>query len=419
MMTLYLRLPSRSLAADFKSWTQLPAAFAQTDTNSRIIKTGYAPAANLAAMLPAARQVVLLLGVADITIVRIPAPPLPKSQLRLALAGLTEDHLLSDPADCLFKSGLAKDGQLTVAIADRDWLGAVVAYFYSLGTTDITALPMPLCITPSDSGILAVVSHTSDMVEIALHTGLGEAFGFTSYPHDSRSCESEMINLLLKIANGRPLSIAVPAERLDAYQRAQHFIAIDTEHFGLREDDWQCWLNSAVQPEFDFVPELRSRHAKGSAVQGWRTPLLVAGFIFLMNLVALNIDWWRMHREEQSLRMSMTTQYQRSFPTETVILDPLAQMQQKKLRTQGAGSDQFSTLLARFSDALQSSDVQAASASPIWSLDYRDSALFIQLRAGISLPLDKIRGALKLQQIELIEQPPQEGRMVWQVRTAS
>ena len=123
MMTLYLRLPSRSLAADFKSWTELPAAFAQTDTNSRIIKTGYAPAANLAAMLPAARRVVLLLGVADITIVRIPAPPLPKSQLRLALAGLTEDHLLSDPADCLFKSGLAKDGQLTVAIADRDWCG--------------------------------------------------------------------------------------------------------------------------------------------------------------------------------------------------------------------------------------------------------------------------------------------------------
>jgi hypothetical protein len=125
-----------------------------------------------------------------------------------------------------------------------------------------------------------------------------------------------------------------------------------------------------------------------------------------------------MHREEQFLRMSMTSQYQRSFPNETVILDPLAQMQQKKQRTQGAGSDQFSTLLARFSDALQSSDVQAASASPIWSLDYRDAVLRIQLKAGISLPLDKIRDALKLHQIDLIEQPPQEGRMVWQIRTA-
>ena len=418
MMTLYLRLPSRALAPDFKSWTQLPTAFVQADTNARVMKTGHASAESLAAMLAATRQVVLLLGVADVTIVRITAPPLPKSQVRLALAGLTEDYLLSDPADCLFKSGPAKEGQRTIAMTDRDWLEAVVAHFYTLGAADITALPMPLCIRPVDGGILAVVSHTADKVEIALRTGPGEAVGFTSCPHDPRSCESEVITLLLKIANDRPLSMVVPAERLDAYLYAQHSIAGDANLVELREDDWQCWFDSTAKADFDFVPELRSDHVKPSAVKGRRTPILIVSFILLIHLIGLNIDWWRMHREEQFLRMSMTSQYQRSFPNETVILDPLAQMQQKKQRTQGAGSDQFSTLLAHFSDALQSSDGQAALASPIWSLDYRDAVLRIQLKAGISLPLDKIRDALKLHQIDLIEQPPQEGRMVWQIRTA-
>ena len=418
-MTLYVRLPAKAIAVDFKRWTQIPVEFAHIDAQFRVIETGCASLEELGRIVPAAREVVLLTGAADITIVRITAPPLPQSKLRLALAGLTEDYLLNDPANCLFRSGFVRDGQLTIAIADREWINTIATHFYALGAANIKVLPLPLYVAPIDGGIFAVVIHTADTVEIAVRSGPREGIGFSCYPQDLRASESETLNLLLKIANGRPLSIAVPADRLDAYQHAHYAHAADGNVFNLREDDWQCWLDSAAPPTFDFTPELNSRHAKGSAAERWRTPILVTGFLVLMNIAALNIDWWRMHREEKSLRLAMTSQYQRNFPTETVILDPLAQMQQKRQLAQGAGSDRFTVLLAHFSLALQSSDRQFATTSPIWSLEYRDSALSIQLRPGISVPLDKIRDALKLHQVELIEQPPQEGRLAWQIRMAS
>ena len=418
-MTLYVRLPAKAIAEDFKRWTQIPVQFAHIDAQSRVIETGCASMEELIRIVPAAREVVLLSGAADIIIVRITAPPLSQSQLRLALAGMTEDHLLTDPANCLFKSGFVRNGQLTVAIADREWIETIATHFYALGAINIKVLPLPLYVAPIDGGLFAVVTHAADTVEIALRTGPNEGIGFSCCPQNLRASESETIDLLLKIANGRPLNLAVPADRLEAYQHAQYVHAGDANFLNLSEDDWKCWLDTAAPPTFDFIPELHSRHAKGSAVVRWRTPMLVAGLLVLMNIAALNIDWWRMHREEKSLRLAMTSQYQRNFPNETVILDPLAQMQQKRQLVQGAGSDRFSVLLAHFSHALQSSDRQFATTSPIWSLEYLDSALSIQFRPGISVPLDKIRDALKLHRIELIEQPPQEGRLAWQIRMAS
>ena len=84
-MTLYVRLPAKAIAEDFKRWTQIPVQFAHIDAQSRVIKTGCASMEELIRIVPAAREVVLLSGAADITIVRITAPPLSQSQLRLAL----------------------------------------------------------------------------------------------------------------------------------------------------------------------------------------------------------------------------------------------------------------------------------------------------------------------------------------------
>ena len=220
-MTLYVRLPAKAIAVDFKRWTQIPVEFAHIDAQFRVIETGCASLEELGRIVPAAREVVLLTGAADITIVRITAPPLPQSKLRLALAGLTEDYLLNDPANCLFRSGFVRDGKLTIAIADREWITTIATHFYALGAANIKVLPLPLYVAPIDGGIFAVVIHTADTVEIAVRSGPREGIGFSCYPQDLRASESETINLLLKIANGRPLSIAVPADRLDAYQHAR------------------------------------------------------------------------------------------------------------------------------------------------------------------------------------------------------
>ena len=61
----------------------------------------------------------------------------------------------------------------------------------------------------------------------------------------------------------------------------------------------------------------------------WRQPLALAAAVLAINVAALNIDWWRMKAEANSLRASMTQTYKSALPKETVIIDPVAQMWQK------------------------------------------------------------------------------------------
>lgn len=416
MATLYIRLPSRACAADSDSWKQLPMAFAMTDASGRISAAGIAGADERSRMASQSHSVVLILGAADVTILRMAIPKMSSGQLRQALPGLTEDYLLVDPAHCIFKSELNAAGQLTAAIADSAWINTIVDDFQSRGATNLMALPAPLCIAPASDQLIAIVSRTNDIIDIALRNGSDEAFGFTLCPSDASAHEREVLETLLRMARGRPLTVAVPAGELDHYRQAQLFISGDTDSFHLCADDWRLWFGDSTPVSFNFITELQTKQSRATTLKGWRTPLTIASLVLSTNLIALNADWWRMQQEAQTLRAAMTKQYQRSFPAETVIIDPLAQMQQKQQRAAGAGSSEFTSLLAHFGQAWQSSDLPTPLLQSVVGLDYRNTALNIEIRAGASLPLDKIRDALKSKKIELIEQPPKNGGMVWQIR---
>jgi general secretion pathway protein L len=114
-------------------------------------------------------------------------------------------------------------------------------------------------------------------------------------------------------------------------------------------------------------------------LHAWRGSLLLVSAVLLVNIAALNFDWWQMSREAKNLRAAMLQIYQARYPKESVIIDPIAQMQQKiGSAKQAAGlaiPQDFTALATSFGEAWAS--IAASEKPSIASLEYRDSSLFV------------------------------------------
>jgi general secretion pathway protein L len=137
--------------------------------------------------------------------------------------------------------------------------------------------------------------------------------------------------------------------------------------------------------------------------------------LLLINVVALNFDWWRMSREAANLRASMKQIYLSAYPKETVILDPLLQMRQKitaaKHDSGVAAADDFSRLVAEFSQAWDST--HPADSSAIVSLTYQQRSLLVQLKSP--LPAPAMQAALAAHQLNLEVAP--DAATTWTIRS--
>ena len=74
--TLALRLPSRHVARSMPDWRAQPLAFALTAREGKLLRSGAAPLPELAPQLAQVQRVVLLLAASDVTLLRMPVPPL-------------------------------------------------------------------------------------------------------------------------------------------------------------------------------------------------------------------------------------------------------------------------------------------------------------------------------------------------------
>jgi general secretion pathway protein L len=137
--------------------------------------------------------------------------------------------------------------------------------------------------------------------------------------------------------------------------------------------------------------------------------------LLLINVVALNFDWWRMSREAANLRASMKQIYLSAYPKETVILDPLLQMRQKitaaKRDSGAAAADDFSRLVAELSQAWDST--HPADSSAIVSLTYQQRSLLVQLKSP--LPAPAMQAALAAHQLNLEVAP--DAATTWTIRS--
>lgn len=407
---LYLRLPARAGAAPAES-DALPFAWA---VRGRLQQSGSAPLAELAPMFARVQRVVMLLAASDVTLLNLPVPPLSPVRMQAALPALVEDRIIGDPADCAIAAGPDVDGRRTIAVVDRSWLQLWADALRRHGARRIAAQPMQLCLPLPAAHVSAALLESPGQPLLALRLSADEGIGLPVAVDDDSRLADVVPEMLATFAGGQAVQMSVPAAwapQFGAWAEAHPGSGIE-----FVDEDWGSWIEGASRLELDLVRGVAGRREESLDWGRWRWPLVLAMALLLFNIIALNWDWWRLRREGVRLQESMATIYQRTFPNDKVVVDPLAQMRQKAIAAQQAGGELapggFLGLLAALGDAWAGNVADPLS---IAAVEYNDAALTVRLKPGAPVSLDSLRPALAARQLDVTPSPGDPS--VWQVRS--
>lgn len=412
--SLYLRLPARpsdALRQDAALQTALPFAWS---VRGRLQRIATATLAELAPQIAAAQRVNLLLAASDVTLVRMPVPPLPASRLKAALPALVEDHVIGDAADCAIAAGPDIDGQRLIAIADRAWLQRWVQALRPLRARRIAALPMQLCLPLPAHHVAAALLESSTGYELALRYSADEGIGLPLAVDDDAQLPDAVAGLLATLAPSRAVQLSLPSARVEVFRA---WLATHAESGIVTvEENWAAWAEGATQVTIDLQTGVAGNDPPRIDWHRWRWPVTLAAACVLLNVIALNADWWRLRREGQRLNEAMTALYRQSFPNERLVAEPLAQMKQKVAAVKQASGEfapgDFVALSASLGEAWAEAgnDLRA-----ITSLEYRDGTLDVKLKQGAQVSLDALRPALVARRLQAAPSPADPS--IWQVRS--
>ena len=372
LTTLYISYPARAAALDAGA----ACTYAQVGDGGNVMQQGAGALGKLGDLVAASRKVVLLLAAADVTLLRVTVPPLSGSRLKAAIPNLVEEHLLGDPADCVFALGPAQAGsaERTVAVVQRAWLDVLVKALVQQGARAVSVLPAQLCLPLAPGGVSAALASDEGGLELTLRTGQYEGMGLALPAQPDGA-----LQVLRALAGEAPVTLYVPAAQRAHYESlvpAVPGITLEDEH-------WAHRISAARAVQLDLAAGLAAASgARAREWRRWRWPLRLALLAVLVNIVGLNVEWLRMKREATALRQSMVQIFRGAYPNEKVVLDPAAQLRGNIARARAGsgelGPGEFTTLAAAFGEALGAlprRDIVAG-------LEYRERALVVRLKPG-------------------------------------
>jgi general secretion pathway protein L len=449
LSTLYIRLPSKATADSAPHWLALACPFALVSHGSAIERQGTAPLSDLSDTVAKSQRVVLLLAASDVALLHVQVPPLSSAKLKAALPNLVEDQLITDPSDCVVVAGGLSDGLRTVAVVQRAWLDILAKTLIAFGARHIAALPAQLCLSyqsgqsSQPGSVTAAINERDADIDMTLRLSEQDGIGLTIIPvlsqaegpEQNQSAAREVIRTLCAIVPEAPITLYVPQSLVRAYQEvindpiAQNKVALN-KRINVFADNWSRWIAGANVTTLDLMAGLGAGTGPKLDWRPWRWPLALAAAVLVINAAALNIDWWRMKGEINSLRAAMIQIYKSAYPKESVIIDPIAQMQQKfaaaKHDSGLAAPDDFTAITAAFGEAWSSAVVAAGKTTAIAALEYRERSLFVRLKPALSrveglggeAPTQQMKAALAKRNLALDLAPEQSGAIVWQIRSA-
>ncbi|MFT5591418.1 MAG: general secretion pathway protein L [Bradyrhizobium sp.] len=415
MSTLYIRLLPKAETERLDELGQLGCAYALVNDGGAIQSEGASRLSDLRPVIAQSERVTLLLAASDVTLLRIRVPPLSPARLRAALPNMLEEKLMSDPAECVIVAGVTADGLRTVAVTQRTWLERLVQFFTALGARHLSAVPAQLCV-PYQPGVVSVVmlEHPTDL-ELVIRLNEQEGIGIAVLPDQAASALQDTLQTLCALVPLAPVALYLTASSVPACQSllddGQH------ERITLFSDNWLRWVSAARGVTLNLMSGLGVAGGSGLNWRPWRWTIGLVVITLLVNVTALNVDWLRMKREAGNLQGSMIRTYKAAYPKETAIIDPIVQLRQKIAAGQRASgqaaSDDFTSLLAAFSDAWNSV-MQGGQSLAIAGIEYRDRGLLIKLKPDAQPPLEQIKAALAQRQLSL----SQQNADVWQIRSS-
>lgn len=449
MSTLYIRLPSKAAADSSNLWPSLPCPFALVPHGNTIEHQGTASLSEMSDTIAKAQRVVLLLAACDVSVLRVKVPPLSSARMKAALPNLVEDRLISDPSDCVVVAGGLSEGLRTIAVVQRAWLDTLIKTLVAFGARHIAALPAQLCLpyqsgqtgqTDQPGSVTAAINDRNDAgqvgeIDMTLRLSEQDGIGLAFAHEKNETAARAAIRALCALVPEAPVTLYVPQSSVRAYQEAVNDAAAQNKsapgtRISVSADNWSRWIAGANGMTLDLMKGLGAGNGPRLDWRPWRWPLALAAVILFINATALNIDWWRMKGEAYTLRATMIHIYKSAYPKESVIIDPLAQMQQKfsaaKHDSGLASPDDFTAITAAFGEAWSNVVSAAGKSTAIAALDYHDHSLFVRLKPVLSRvegqggesPTQQMKTALAKYQLALELAPEQSGAVVWQIRSA-
>jgi len=365
------------------------------------------------------QRVVLLLAASDVTLLHIKVPPLSPARLKAALPNLVEDQLIADPSDCVVVAGGLSGELRTIAVVQGAWLNTLAKTLISFGAHHISALPTQSCLPDQSGSVIASVNEWGNVIDLTLRMSEQIGIGLAIVPEKEETAASAAIRTLCAVTPEAPVTLYVPISSMPAYQEAVNKPDTSNKHISVSADDWSTWISGTNDSALDLMAELRLSTGPRMNWRAWRWPLALAAAVLLVNVAALNIEWWRMKGESTALRSAMIQIYKSAYPKESVIIDPIAQMQQKiaaaKRNSGQAAPDDFTVITAAFGEAWSGA---AGKATSLASLEYRERSLFVRLKPGIEAPTQQVKAILAARDLALDLAPEQSGAVVWKIRSA-
>lgn len=420
--TLYLQLPSKSVAASLDAWTDHAWHYCVA-TDKQVLESGHKNIAALTTLGVSVQRLVLLVAAGDVSFFSVKVPPIPFAKIKLALPNLLEEQVLSEPSELLFIPSPPQDGVCQVAVVAKSWMEQAFAAVRVLGINHVNAYSLAETMGgAAEVAMLAVesalpgqavfdfsvrpalVMEESTLDQAALPAGLSL---------DLRASHTKQDGQDLTLAVQQAAQLLVPEGEFillaDAHaeQTLQGDAVLSTLQPRLQKIqkfDWQSKIAGLSQSSLDLFANLRVEGKNSVDWKRWRWSMGLASLIVLVVIAALNSEWWKLQREYDAVRNSITTTYKTAFPNETVIRDPLAQLQQKmnaaKKLTGQSSSDDFLVLGAQFAQAWDAV-LGAQMSATVNSVEYREKSLWVTPKSSADLPVDRLRAALKEKNLSL------------------
>ncbi|MCH8618851.1 type II secretion system protein GspL [Undibacterium sp. TS12] len=404
--TLYISLPSRVVAQNRPDWAAQSLAFALISDEGRLQQQGQSSLAELRSMASAAKQVAFLLAASDASLLTAAVPPMSPAKLKQALPNLLEDQLINDPADLILVAGAAKDGEVSVVVADRAWLESVARNVKDWPARKFSAYPSQLGLAfnvaakPESEAATAFIEEKDDTLELSLRDGLQHGLGLSV----ETTAPADVLSMLVQLSKTPDLLAYVPPASQDAYQQAAKTAGLE-DRITIMPASWINKVAGIAADTPDLMTGVAAEHMASFDWSKWRWPVRLALAVLVVNVLALNVEWLGMKREADEINKSLNQVFRNAYPKETVVQDALKQMQlnvnaAKRVAGQFAAND-FAVMASQFTQAWDRTGVPGG----IASVEYKDRALFVKVKPNTQISTDVLRSALAEQSLELKTTP--------------
>ena len=413
--TLYISIPPRATLQSNAEWSSLALSFALISDEGHVQQQGQKRLSDLRDLAASARQLSLMLAASDVSLLTSKVPPMSAAKLKAALPNLFEEQMTCDPADVVMVATAIVDGAVTVAVVDRRWLEMLAKHVKDFPVKKMMAfpaqlglpmpVPVPLTVSGNDdatkAGAASAVARVEQYhagIELVLRNGIFAGLGLVLDQADQSQC----LQMLAVLSGADQVQLQVPSHTQEEWQRALEEQQL-SGRIQLTSASWQNRVAGLNNSALDMMQGLDSAHKASFEWAPWRWPLRLAAMVVVVNLVGLNVQWISLKKEADHLNASLTQIYRSAYPAETIILDPLAQMQQKvalsqRMAGQLAPND-FILLMSRFTQVWDG--LMAGKTGTIVSVDYKERSLFVKPRSSSDIPLEQLRAALNAQSLTM------------------